>query len=95
MRSNGYDGVYKLMYNDGVTEVKEGDRIQLEERQPTHDWTLHGSQGPAKFHEWIVYGGRAPHTENSSGRIEVKYDEGTPHTQEWYPHVVGTKWVKV
>jgi hypothetical protein len=82
MRSEGYNGrQFKLMYNDGVTEVRKGQIIELE---------LHGI-----LHQWIVHGGRAPHNESSAGRIEVKYDASTPHTQEFYPSVFGTKWVKV
>jgi hypothetical protein len=38
-----------------------------------------------------VTGGRAPHTEASSGRIYVRYANGV--TSEYFPNVVGAKWM--
>jgi len=38
-----------------------------------------------------VTGGRPPHTENSTGRIYVRFENGV--TGEFFPHVVGAKWM--
>jgi len=38
-----------------------------------------------------VTGGRSPHTEASSGRIYVRFDNGV--TSEYFPNVVGAKWI--
>jgi hypothetical protein len=39
-----------------------------------------------------VTGGRAPHTEASTGRVHVRLD-GNGVTNEYFPNVVGAKWI--
>ena len=38
----------------------------------------------------FIEGGRPPQHENSSGRIWVKYQDGS--TGEYFPHVYGMRW---
>lgn len=73
---------------DGDYELRhrDGTAVQLPHQWQDRDATL------------TIYGGRAPHNANSSGRIWLRSevgDGGGKIERELYPHVADMRWVKL
>lgn len=78
IQSKDYDGVLCTLVHLGTGQpMVKGDRV-----------ILHGS--PTEL-DWFITGGRAPHTENSTGKVYVQHKR-TAAQREFYPSVIDCEW---